>query len=159
MTHPTAPEAVLPSRRAPSPLTELRRADGELRRIVLRVRQWGLEGGRTCSTDALTALVAAVVEEAREGRRSPLQWSSARVLDVLVVGAPGQCARLGIALPAGLSPALTLWLDYLHALGALSADSEPVERLRAAARLGGPATPPTLRRRLTPRHPAGTARR
>jgi hypothetical protein len=141
-----------------SPLAQARRADGEVRRIVLRARQWGLEAGRTCSTDALTAVVGTVVEEARQGRRSPLHWSCSRVVDVLAVGAPRQCARLETSLPPGLSDALALWLDYLHALGALSPDSEPDERLRRAVDPKGQSRA-TGRRRLAPRHPAGTARR
>src|SRR4051794_16569130 len=113
MTRTSAPLAGPVARSASSPLAEARRADTELRRIVLRVRQWGLEAARPCSTDALTAIAGAVVEEARAGRLSPLLWSAGRVDEVLTLGAARYCAGLGVAVPAGLAPALTLWLDYL----------------------------------------------
>jgi len=144
-----------PSLSPSSPLGDARRADAELRRIVLRVRQWGLEQGRSCSTDALTAVAAVVVEEARRGQVSPLLWSTARVTEILAVGAPRHCAQLDMSLPVGLSSALLLWLDYLAALGVLAPGSEPIDRLRRA--VGGRMTARSAaRRRLAPLHPAGT---
>jgi hypothetical protein len=152
-------QGVRPASLSPSsPLGDARRSDAELRRIVLRVRQWGLEQGRTCSTDALTAVAGVIIEEARHGQMSPLLWSAARVADVLAIGAPRYCARLDMSLPMGLSTALALWLDYLAALNVLVPGSDPMDRLRRALS-GRRLASAAARRKLAPQHPAGTGLR
>jgi hypothetical protein len=134
----------------------VRRADAELRRIVVRVRAWGLERGRSCSTDALTAVVGVAVEDARCGRASPRCWTETRVGQVLAAGVSGFCADREVALPPGLSPAMALWLDYLAAQGALGRGSDPLERLQLAA--GAEARRLDRRRRRVAGHPARGAR-
>ena len=145
------------ARRA-SPFAEARRADRELRRIVLRVREWGLANGRCASTDALTAIAAAVLDEARQGQRSPLAWTADRVSDVVRLATPRACARLDAAPPPELEPAMCLLLDYLDAMGVL-AGGAPVDELKAALEARGPLRSPRSSRRASPRHPAGSARR
>ena len=150
--------ADLASRRRPprSPLGEVRRADTELRRIVVRVRAWGLERGRACSTDALTAVVGVAVDDARNGRASPRCWTEARVGEVLATGVSTFCADREVALPQGLAPAMALWLDYLAAQGALGRGSDDVERLLEAA--GGQGRGLVGRRRRSAGHPASGRR-
>jgi hypothetical protein len=151
MPHPRS-DTASPLRPPRTPLAAVRRADAELRRIVVRVRAWGLERGRACSTDALTAVVGVAVEEARRGRASPRCWTEARVTEVLTTGVSSFCADRELTLPPGLAPAMALWLDYLAAQGALDCDSDPVERLRLTAGAEGRRT--DGRRRRSAGHPA-----
>ena len=144
--------------RRDSPFAEARRADRELRRIVLRVREWGLANGRCASTDALTAIAAAVLDEARQGQRSPWLGRPIASRRSSVWPQPRACARLDAALPPELEPAMCLLLDYLDAMGVL-AGSAPVDELKAALEARGPLRSPRSSRRASPRHPAGSARR
>jgi hypothetical protein len=150
---PPRPEPASHPRPSRTPLGALRRADPELRRIVVRVRAWGLQRGRGCSTDAVTAVVGVAVDDARAGRASPRCWTEGRVEQVLATGVTNFCADREVALPPGLQIAMALWLDYLAAQGALDRGSDPLDRLQQAAtvetrRLGG-------RRRRSAGHPAG----
>jgi hypothetical protein len=158
--------SVLPDRPARSPRTlrpprgplgAARRADAELRTIVVRVRAWGLAIGRACSTDALTIVAGAAVDEARAGAASPLWWTADRVDHLLGRGALDYCDRHDIdvtsALLGELAPALSLWLEYLAARHAFSEGSRPAESLKAAARAAVGLLPDRRRRRAT--HPSG----
>ena len=146
------------ARRA-SPFADARRADRELRRIVLRVREWGLAQGDGVATDALTAVAAAVLDDARGGHSSPLAWPRGRVEQILAVAAPQACARLDASLPPGLAPALSLLLDYLDAMGVLARGSAPLEELKTELEGGEAGRGANARRRAGLRHPAGTGRR
>jgi hypothetical protein len=123
---------------------------------VIRVRTWGLTRGKACSTDALTAVIGATVDEGRSGTCSPLRWTSERVHGVLSGGASAYCTRSEVALPEGLAAAMALWLEYLAAQAAFSQGSEPVESLRAAAL--STVEVRAERRRTLARHPANGSR-
>lgn len=135
-----------------TPLAALRHADPHLRAVVVRVRAWALARGEACSTDALTAVVGAAVDEGRAGLCSPLRWTRKRVEQVLRDGAPSYCTRREVDLPDGLGQAMELFLRYLGAQGAFAAESESLERLLVAARSA--IDPGGQRRRVTARHPA-----
>lgn len=145
------------ARRA-TPFAAARRRDRELRRIVLRVCEWGLGQGRGVSTDALTVVGAAVLDDARDGRHSPLSWPSGRARQLLSEGAPLACARLDASLPSGMTPALFLLLGYLDAMGVLAEGSASLEELEAELR-GAGGRGAGSRRKLGLRHPAGSGRR
>ena len=155
---PSRPTSTVPSRTNPTPLGVVRRSDPELRRIVVRVRAWGLERGRACNSDALTTIVGVAVDEARTGCTSPRWWTSGRVEQVLTAGVSGFCAARELGLPPGLAPAMALWLDYLGAQGALGPGSEPLERLHLAVGVGRRRAV-DRRRRATAGHPASGGRR
>jgi hypothetical protein len=144
-------------RQARGLLAAARAADPDLRTIVVQVRAWGLGLGRTCSTDALTAVAGAAVEEARAGMASPLWWTPGRVEDVLERGAFEYCLRRDVEVTAALlyefPPALSLWLEYLSAQHAFSSGSKPEASLKAAARAAVGATP--VRRQARAKHPSG----
>lgn len=155
---PTRPRA---HRRPPSrsPLGDLRRADPELRQLVVRTRAWGLALGRACSTDALTVVVGIAIAEARDGLASPLWWTVARVDELVAVQAGELCANYDVARPEGVAEALRLWLEYLHATTTFSEGSDPFEVLITAVTSGrrgsrrGRGFP-----RLAARHPSGGGR-